>query len=100
VNEFAKMGDKIFVNRPPSFLSLKTDPLPELQEFERIESICRTCVEWVNGKITENWKSLTYSNQQKVQLSVVGQHIIVAAILTNALTLCNGSVACNFFNDS
>jgi hypothetical protein len=95
------MGDKIFLQRPPCFQALLRDPAPGAEEdFEKIESKCRTSVEWVNGKITENWKYITYPHQLKVQLAAVGQHIVVAAILTNALTLCNAGQVSSYFNDS
>ena len=101
LHEFAKIGDKIFVPRRPCFLALLKNPVPvDQEEFERIESTCRTCVEWVNGKITENWKYITYKSQLKVQLSDVAVHIVVAAILTNAFTLCNGGQTANYFSDS
>jgi hypothetical protein len=94
--EYAMLGDKIFVNRPPNFLSL---PL-QWQEFDNIDSVCRTSVEWSNCKITQNWKGITYSMQMKVQLSPVAQDIVIAALLTNCHTLLRGCQTHLYFQDA
>lgn len=97
---FAFLGDKIFVNRPPLFLSLpfafgEYDRI----EYDRIDSKCRTASEWVNGKIAENWKAITYPNKMQLQLSTVRVDIIVAALLTNCLTILHGGQVSNYFQD-
>jgi hypothetical protein len=80
--EYSMLGDKIFVNRPPNFLSL---PL-QWDDFDHIDSNCRTQIEWVNGKIAQNWKGITYHMRMKVQFSPVAQDITIAALLTNCHT--------------
>lgn len=98
--EFAMLGDKIFVNRPPAFISLLRAPLPgDEEDFQQVDSVCRTAIEWGNGKVTENWKYLTYPYKLKVNLSAVGQDMVVGLILTNALSLCHGNQTANFFQD-
>ena len=91
-DQYSNFGDRIFVNRPPSFLAL---PIVRLHGppgvFEGIESICRTSVEWAIGKVVENWKSLTFERQSVVGLTPIAPKTIVAVILTNTLTILNGS---------
>lgn len=101
LGDFMKLGDKIFHQRPPCFLALKRKPqLGADAGFEKIEEKVRTLVEWPNGKLKENWKMLTFKHRQSVQLTAVGQYVMVAAILTNALTLLNGSVNSSTYSDS
>jgi hypothetical protein len=101
LGDYQKLGDKIFVQRPPSFLALVRHPAAGAEaEFECIESKCRTSVEWSNGKLKENWKFLQFKNRLSIQMSAVGQYCMVAGILTNALTLCNGSQTLSYFNNS
>jgi hypothetical protein len=101
VGKYKKLGDKIFTQRPPCFLALKRKPQAGAEAaFEKAESKCRTLVEWPNGKLKENWKMLTFKHRLSVQLSAVGQYVMVGAILTNALTLLNGSVNSSTYADS
>ena len=61
LDDFGQLGDKIFVNRPPCFRALLLNtPNEAVRVLDRIDSKCRTSVEWANGKATENWKSITY----------------------------------------
>lgn len=99
--DFQLLGDKIFVNRPPAFLAMAVNPEPGEEEmFQDIDSICRTSVEWVNGKVTENWKYLTYPYKLKLNLHDIGKDMVVGSILTNALTFFQGGQTSNYFQDS
>ena len=98
-DHYSNFGDRIFVNRPPSFLSLPlVRPHGPPRAFEGIESVCRTSVEWAIGKVVENWKSLTFERQSIVGLTPIARNTIVAVILTNALTILNGSQVHSFFS--
>jgi hypothetical protein len=100
VREYKNLGDKIYVDRQPCFLALIRSPLPGAEElFESIESVCRTSAEWSNGKLCENWKSITFQNHLPLQLSAVGRDVVVAALLTNCLTLVQGGQTLAFFRD-
>lgn len=48
-------------------------------------------MEHVIGKVTENWKYITYANHLKIQLIPVARDVTVAVILTNALSLLQGN---------
>ena len=96
MNTFALLGDKIFIDRYPNFLSL---PRGEWDALTRTDSRCRTSAEWSNDKITENWKRITYQNQLKIFLAPVAQEITVAAILTNCLTIEQGGQTALYFQN-
>jgi hypothetical protein len=87
---------KYFVNRLPCFRAL---PRGNWTPFEHIDSKGRTSVEWINGKITQDWKYITFQYQQRVFLGNVAQSITVAALLTNALTIEQGNQTALFFQD-
>lgn len=88
LNDFTNIGDKIFVDRPPCFYAMIRNPENDEDELlNKIDSCLRTQIENVIGKVTENWKSITYANRLKIQLAPVAQDITVAVILTNALSL-------------
>ena len=103
LNELPGIGDRIFINRLPSMLALKRYNdvvLEEEQEFEEIDSKLRTSVENVHCKICENWKYITYQHQLKIGLGHVAIDIVVAMLLTNALTLVQGSQVHGYFTKS
>lgn len=99
--DFQLLGDKIFVNIPPAFLAMAANPAQgDPAYFQDIDSVCRTAVEWVNGKVTENFKYLTYPYKLKLKVHAVGKDMVVGSILTNALTLFQGGQTANFFQDA
>lgn len=98
--DYTILGDKLFVNRPPSFQALLRNPQPgDEADHQLVDSVCRTSVEWTNGKVTENWKYITYKNKLRLNVHAIGRDMTVAAILTNAHTLCHGCNTHNFFQD-
>lgn len=92
LNEFSWIGDKIFKDRLPCFHAmLRVYEDEEDEIYDQIDSIARTEMEHVIGKVTENWKYITYSNHLQIQLKPVARDITVAVILTNALSLLQGN---------
>lgn len=91
------LGDALFPNRPPSILSLTPSPPQDIFEVEALDRLTRGCAEWCNSKITENWKGITLPGRMKLELFPVAQEIVVAALLTNCLTILHGHQAQTFF---
>jgi hypothetical protein len=96
----AAIGDKIFVDRLPCFLALRSRPTAAEVAYERIESKLRTAVENVHSKVVENWKGLRMKSNMKIGLGHVSIDVHVAFILTNALTLLQGSQVHAYFSDA
>ena len=96
-HQLSLLGDAIFVNFPPHILSL---PAHFHYEFDQIDSNVRTCVEWCIGKLTQNWKFVDYQNAMKIMLFPVARDVVVAAILTNCLSLLQGNQTHLYFQDS
>ena len=57
----------------------------------------RLPVEWGLGKMATNWKSIIYADGQKLQVRDVKRDVIIAALLTNALTILNCGQNIQFF---
>jgi hypothetical protein len=94
--DFDMLGDKLYMN-VANLWRLYKYPMTEQAEIDNtIESEPRTMVEWVNGKISSNWKGLRFKEKQKLRLFNVGRHYIVAALLTNAHTLLLGGQTMNY----
>lgn len=94
--DFDMLGDKLYMN-VPNLWRLYKQPMTEQAELDNsIDTEPRTIVEWVNGKISTNWKGLRFKEKQKIRLSNVGRHFIVAALLTNAHTLLLGGQTMNY----
>lgn len=99
INDFSLLGDSIFVPRLPCFCSLAMEPDNLLRQREkRIDTKCRGSVEWELGKLCENWKSLSFYHQQQIQAHAVGRDVFVCALLTNLLTLLQGSQSYAYFH--
>jgi hypothetical protein len=98
--DLCAIGDKIFVDRVPCFLALRMNPTAQELAYERIESKLRTSVENVHSKVVENWKGLRMKSNMKIGLGHVSVDVHVAFILTNALTLLQGSQVHTYFADS
>ena len=97
--DFQLLGDKVFFNRFPTMLALLQQPPEEDLELEKTESKLRTSSEWMNGKICENWKSIKFVNHLRVGIAPVAIEIIVAAFLTNCLSLLQGGQTHSYFSD-
>lgn len=98
--ELAAVGDKIFVDRLPSFMALRTHPNGQEAAYEAVESQLRTSIENVHSRVVENWKGLRMKSNMKVGLGHVAIDVKVAFILTNALTLLQGSQVHVYFSDN
>jgi hypothetical protein len=93
------LGDKLYMN-VPNLWRLYKHPMCDQAEIDNtIESEPRTMVEWVNGKISSNWKGLQLKKNLKLRLTNVGMHFIVAALLSNAHTLLLGGQTMNYMFD-
>lgn len=99
---YGLLGDKIFVDHVPNIYALPSHAAnyADPASFDRIDSKCRTSSEWVFCKITQNWKYIGYDDQLRIQLNDVGVDIIVAALLTNCLTLLQGNQTRHFFSST
>ena len=92
-------GDKIYL-RLPNLVPLHRCQLNAQQQVDNIQdSQVRVLVEHFNGKMDNNWRSLSFPLGLKVQRSTVGKWVEVAMILTNAHTLLYGSQVHEFFQD-
>lgn len=59
------LGDKLYMNQPNLFRLYK-EPMTEQEKRDNtVESEPRTMVEWVNGKLGNNWKGLRFKEKQK-----------------------------------
>jgi hypothetical protein len=97
--DYDMLGDKLYMN-VPNLWRLYKHPMCDQAEIDNtIESEPRTMVEWVNGKISSNWKGLQFKENLKLRLTNVGMHFIVAALLTNAHTLLLGGQTMNYMFD-
>jgi hypothetical protein len=97
--DFDMIGDKLYIDRPNLWRLYKNPMFEQAAVDNTIESEPRTAVEWVNGRITANWKGLQFKAKQKLRLAKVGRHFIVAAVLTNAHNLLLGGQTMNQFFD-
>lgn len=94
--DYDMLGDKLYMN-VPNLWRLYKQPMTEQAEVDNtIESEPRSMVEWVNGKISSNWKGLRFKEKQKLRLFNVGRCYVVAALLTNAHTLLLGGQSMNY----
>jgi hypothetical protein len=98
--DFDMIGDKLYMNVPNLWRVYKNPMSAQAEVDNTIESEARTAVEWVNGRITANWKGLQFKAKQKLRLAKVGRHFIVAAVLTNAHNLLLGGQTMNNFFDA
>jgi hypothetical protein len=97
--DFDLLGDKIYMN-VNNLKRLYKNPMSEQGEIDNtIDSEPRTMVEWVNGKISNNWAGLQFRKKQKLRLFNVGMHFVVAALLTNAHTLLLSGQTMNYMYD-
>jgi hypothetical protein len=99
LEEFQLIGDRIFHTRLPTMLALLQQPPQAVVELEKTEVKIRSSAEWMNGKVCENWKSLQFANHLRVEVAPVAIEIIVAAFLTNCLSLLQGGQTHSFFSD-
>jgi hypothetical protein len=63
------------------------------EDFNKEMSSVRECVEWIFGKIVNNFAFVDFKKNQKLYLQPVGKYYIVAALLTNCHTCFYGSQA-------
>lgn len=68
------------------------------RNFNSKMSQSRICVEWVFGKILNNFAFLDYKKNQKLCKQAVGKMYLVAALLTNCHTCLYGSQTSDFFD--
>lgn len=68
------------------------------QEFNKLMSQVRTCVEWTFGKLCQYFAFVDFKKNNKVLLQPVGKYYLVAALLTNCHTCLYGSQTSNFFD--
>ena len=92
-------GDKIYL-RLQNLVPLHRGLLNVQQRIDNIQdSQVRVSIEHFNGKVMNNWRSLSFPLGSKIQRSTVGQWVEVAMILTNAHTLLYGSQVHEYFQD-
>lgn len=73
--------------------------LPDIeQQFNTEMSRFREAIEWIFGKIIQNWRMFDLRDQLKLYLSPIGRHFLVACLLTNAHTCLHGSEVSGYYN--
>lgn len=71
---------------------------PDEQEFNRLMSSVRECVEWEFGNILRNFAFLDFRKNLKVLLSPVAKYYLVGGLLTNCHTCFYGNQTSRYFN--
>jgi len=94
---FDFIADKIYAQRSNCKALLSEPMTPQERIDNAIDQMVRVPVEWGLGKMATNWKSIIYADGQKIQVRDVKRDVIIAALLTNALTILNCGQNIQFF---
>ena len=91
-------GDPAYPHRNYIQVPFKPPGDDDEQEFNTRMSAVIICVEWVFGKIVENFAFVDFKENQKLCLQSIGKMYLVAALLTNCHTCLYGSETSDFFD--
>jgi hypothetical protein len=91
-------GDSAYPLSPYLMCPYKGAVLTQEQEaFNRGMSSGRECVEWMFGKIVQEFAFVDFKKNQKLYLQPVGKYYLVAAILTNCHSCFYGNQVATYF---